>query len=152
MNHLFFHPVKQTDLNNILEIEKLSFPSPWNLSMFLEEISNPLSRSFAAKKRESAPIILGYIFYQVVAFEMHILNLAVHPGFREKGIGSILLLKSMEKEKNSNSVRYVFLEVRENNKPAIGLYKKFGFKRLGIRKNYYRKERENALILGRPLL
>ena len=152
MNRLCLTNAKIRDLGDILVIERESFPlSPWTYGMFLNEISNPLSRSLVAKETNSGPKILGYLFYQVVAFEMHILNLAVHPSFRLKGIGTTLLIKGIENEHQKGSARYVFLEVRENNEPAIRLYRKLGFKRLGLRKNYYRKENLNAIVMGRPI-
>jgi len=150
MNQCFLYPVKPYDIQDILKIEEKSFPSPWTVNMFLEELSNPLSRSFLAKRRDLEPTVLGYIFYQVVAFEMHILNIAVHPSYRSLGVGSTLLSSCLKKEK-LNSARYAFLEVRENNKAAIKLYQKLGFKRIGLRKNYYRKENTNALVMGRSL-
>lgn len=151
MNHLFLYPTKPPDIHDILEIEKSSFPSPWTVRMFLEELSNPLSRSFIAKRMDIGKDVLGYIFYQVVSFEMHILNIAVHPSYRDMGIGSILLTRSLERESHLGSARYAFLEVRENNKKAIQLYQKLGFKQVGVRKNYYVKEKINALVMGRPV-
>jgi ribosomal-protein-alanine N-acetyltransferase len=151
MKPIKLYPVKPPDLGDILIIERESFLSPWTYNMFLNEISNPLSRSFAAKEENPRTKILGYIFYQVVAFEMHILNIAVHPSFRSKGIGTTLFMESIKKENAEKNARYAFLEVRENNARAIRLYQKFGFKELGLRKNYYRKENANAIIMGRPI-
>ncbi len=151
MNHLSLDPATPQDMGDILIIEKESFSSPWTYAMFLEEISNPLSRSLVARERDLGEKALGYIFYQVVAFEMHILNLAVHPSFRSKGIGTALLNESIQRENTIGKARYAFLEVRENNEGAIRLYKRLGFKRLGLRKNYYRKENINAIIMGRPI-
>ena len=82
---------------------------------------------------------------------MHILNLAVHPSFRSIGIGTALLTESLQRENTLGTARYAFLEVRENNEGAIRLYQKLGFKKLGLRKNYYRKENINAIIMGRPI-
>jgi len=150
MNKYFLYPVKPNDIHYILQIEEKSFPSPWTVNMFLEELSSPLSRSFLAKRLDLEIPVLGYIFYQIVAFEMHILNIAVHPSYRSMGVGSTLLSSCIKKEK-LNSARYAFLEVRENNIRAIKLYQKLGFKQIGLRKNYYRKENTNALVMGRPL-
>jgi len=151
MNHLSLDPATPKDMGDILIIERESFSSPWTYTMFLEEISNPLSRSLVARRRDLGEKALGYIFYQVVAFEMHILNLAVHPSFRSIGIGTALLTESLQRENTLGTARYAFLEVRENNESAIRLYQKLGFKKLGLRKNYYRKENINAIIMGRPI-
>lgn len=151
MRKIIISPVNPVNIKDILEIEKKSFPSPWTASMFLEELSNPFSRSYFARWKDLQPTVLGYIFYQIVAFEIHILNIAVHPSFRNMGIGSTLLTNCLKKEKDSNSARYAILEVRENNVRAIDLYLKNGFKKVGLRKNYYRKEKTNAIIMGCPL-
>ena len=152
-NHykVLMKPANPLDLHEILEIERKSFPSPWTPRMFLEEFSNPISQSFVAKSKSIDRMILGYIFYQLVSLEMHVLNIAVHPFYRGKGIGFMLLSKSIEKESNSGLARYAFLEVRENNHIAIHLYKKLGFQIIGIEKNYYVKENMNALIMGRNI-
>ena len=151
MNTLIIEPAQPQDLGDILIIERESFFTPWSYGMFMNEISNPLSRSLIAKEHHSESKILGYLFYQVVAFEMHILNIAVHPSFRSKGIGTRLLTEGIKREHEKGSARYIFLEVRENNENAIKLYKKLGFKPLGLRKNYYRKEKTNAIVMGRPI-
>ncbi len=151
INQLFLSPAKIEDIPEIAEIEKVSFPSPWTLQMFIEELKNSLSHSFVARRMDLGSALLGYIFYQVVAFEMHILNIAVHPGYRDMGIGTMLLRKSLEKESRSGNARYAFLEVRENNPRAIRLYQKLSFKQIGIRKNYYQKEKVNAWVMGRPI-
>ncbi len=150
-NQLYLYVTKPEDIQQILQIEIQSFPSPWTRNMFLEELNNPLSQSFVAKRLDLDNAILGYIFYQVVAFEMHILNIAVHPSYRDMGIGTTLLQRSLEKESRRGFARYAFLEVRENNSGAIRLYEKLGFKQIGVRKNYYMKEKVNALIMGRPI-
>jgi len=150
-NRIYLHAVKPEDLEYIFEIEKRSFRVPWSLNMFRDEISNPLSRSIVAKRWNSGAEILGYLFYQVVSFEMHILNLAVHPSFRSRGIGTALLKEGFMVEREKGTARYAFLEVRENNKTAIRLYRKLGFKQLGLRKNYYSKEKVNAIVMGRPI-
>jgi len=151
MSRIKLFPIIPQDLGDILIIERESFITPWSYSMFLNEISNPLSRSFAAREGNPETKILGYLFYQIVAFEMHILNIAVHPSFRSGGIGTMLLTESIKEENTNKNARYAYLEVRENNAHAIRLYKKLGFKKLGLRKNYYRKENLNAIIMGRPI-
>jgi len=151
MNHIYLHIAKPKDLIEIIEIERSSFLSPWSERMFLEEMSNPHSRAWTAKRWDIGSTTIGYIFYQLAAFEMHILNLAVHPDFRNQGVGTFILSEVIKKERLLKSARYVYLEVRANNAAAIALYKKLGFKELGVRKNYYQKEKTDAIIMGRPI-
>jgi len=145
------HPVTTEDIPKILKIESISFHSPWTEGMFLEELTNPFSHAFLAKTRADGKVI-GYIFYQTAVQEMHILNLAVHPLHRSKGVGTLLLHHSLSQTRQSDLARFVYLEVRDNNFPAILLYRKFGFTPLGIRKNYYPKEHVDAIIMGRSLV
>ncbi len=147
---VFLCSVAAENIPEILRIESLSFPSPWTVGMFLEELVNPFSHAYLAKTRGGDEVI-GYIFYQTIVQEMHILNLAVHPSHRSGGVGTLLLRHSLNQAQQSGLARYAYLEVRDNNHPAILLYRKLGFTALGIRKNYYRKERVNAIIMGRSL-
>ena len=151
MRPYIVQPIHAHDIQEVLDIENKSFPSPWTRGMFLGELSNPLSRAFIARRWDLGIKVLGYLFYQVVAFEMHILNLAVHPSFRAMGIGKTLLTSSLEREKDNNAARYAFLEVRADNKNAIQMYSGIGFKQLGVRKKYYAREGGNALIMGKPI-
>jgi len=151
MNPYIIQPVCKHDIQEVLNIENKSFSSPWTRGMFLGELSNALSKAFIARRWDLDIKVLGYLFYQIVAFEMHILNLAVHPSFRSMGIGKTLLVSSLEREKDNKAARYAFLEVRDNNTIAIQMYTRVGFKQIGIRKKYYAREGCNALIMGKPI-
>ena len=109
------------------------------------ELSNPLSVWLVA---EENGVVRGYVGSQTVLDETDMMNIAVHPDFRRKGIAAALIseLVGQLKERGSHILR---LEVRESNAPAIALYESLGFAQLGLRKNYYRNPKENALILGK---
>ena len=109
------------------------------------ELENPLSLWLVAEQNGA---VLGYVGSQMVPPEADMMNIAVHPDCRRQGIAAALIeeLVSRLKERRSHILR---LEVRESNTPAIALYNSMGFTQLGIRKNYYRNPKENALILGK---
>jgi ribosomal-protein-alanine N-acetyltransferase len=133
------------DLDDIIEIEKLSFVSPWTKRLFEETLISPISTSFVMKKGAEA---LGYIVLYSVADEAHILNIAVHPHYRGKGCASSLIKHVLDCFEGKG-VHEFFLEVREGNMAAIKLYQRFGFEKIGKRKKYYSETNEDALVMCR---
>ncbi len=127
------------EIDDIMEIEIESFSSPWSRSIFLSEIEN--GNVFVA---EIGNKIVGYIVISsVIEGEVHIENIAVSKKWRRKGIGK----KLMEFALMSFPKAYFYLEVRPSNKPAISLYRKYGFSSVGLRKKYYGDE--DAIIMMR---
>ena len=94
--------------------------------------------------------VVGYIGSQTVLDESDMMNVAVHPDYRRRGIAEALVL-ALADELATHSSRSLALEVRESNAPAIALYEKLGFVQIGLRKNYYRNPKEDALILRKVL-
>lgn len=136
------------DVNAIREIEKLSYPVPWPRLQFMDELKNPFSYTLLAGPPPPAPWELwGYIIYWLVADEMHILNLAVHPAQRRRGIGRSLVQEAMTRARRVG-IQGVWLEVRPSNKAAQALYYSFGFKHIGTRQRYYNDTGEDALIMA----
>lgn len=131
------------DIDRILEIERRSFVSPWTRGMFRETISSPISTSFIV---ETNIHLLGYIMLYSLGGEAHILNLAVHPDHRRKGYASWLVGYTIDYCKNMGVYDF-FLEVRESNSNAQGLYRKYGFEFIGRRKRYYTETNEDALVM-----
>jgi ribosomal-protein-alanine N-acetyltransferase len=137
-----------TDVMAIWHIEKLSFPSPWSLLSFLTELRNPVSTTLVA-----APVsggrqqIWGYLIYWLVADEMHILNLAVHPDQRRRGLAKSLLAAGLDRAKEAGAA-CAWLEVRPSNLPAQNLYAAFGFRQVGVRPRYYSDTQEDALLFS----
>ena len=134
------------DLENIKEILISDFDDFWNYSTFKEELSNANSYYLVAKSDNE---ILGFAGIKTVLDEADIMNIVVKKSKRKLGIGSLLLKNIIELCKKLN-VSTLFLEVNEKNLPAISLYKKFGFKEIGFRKNYYKEN--NAIVMKKENL
>ncbi|MCD6118394.1 ribosomal protein S18-alanine N-acetyltransferase [bacterium] len=133
------------DLDEVLEIEEYSFPTPWERRMYENDILvNENSRFYVALTSESE--IAGYIGTWFILDECHIGTIAVKREYRRMGIGKKLLgyiaFKALEEK-----VLYIILEVRENNAAAITLYEDLGFKTVGRRKGYYRDTGEDAHLM-----
>lgn len=135
------------DLDRIMEIERASFPKPWTRPMFEGELRNPVSFSYTLKVfPEGKEEIGAYIIFWVVHGEAHILNIAVNPKFRGKGVAARLLSLMLDVMKR-NMVYEVFLEVRVSNAAARALYARFGFREAFVRKNYYGDEDAIVMVL-----
>jgi len=139
--------MEEEDIPFVYEIERLSFPNPWHESTFLGEIQNqPISFPFVIVHSQQKKVI-GYIILWHIRDEVQINNIAIHPDFRRKGIGEAVMRKVLDQMAREKA-KFVFLEVRPSNIAAFSLYRKLGFKVLGIRKDYYTHPREDALLLG----
>ena len=136
------------DLDEVLEIEQASFPRPWTRGMFESELRNPVSFSYTLKVRpqDGKEEIGGYVVLWVVHGEAHILNIAVNPKYRGRGIATRLMQLMLELMKR-NLVYEVFLEVRVSNTAARDLYKRFGFRESFVRKKYYGDEDAIVMVL-----
>jgi len=139
--------MSESDLPQVLEIEHVSFTTPWDISSFKYELGHKNTILKVAVFNEQ---VVGYVCIRTILDVTHILNLAVLPKFRRLGIGSMLLRNALEELKESKSdIRLITLEVRESNIAAIKLYEKFGFKVRGKRIGYYQKPHEDAVIMER---
>ena len=136
-------PMNESHVAQVAALEKLCFSDPWSEKSVASELKNPLSYWLVALEGET---VAGYVGSQTVIDETDMMNIAVHPDFRRQGIAEMLVeqLVAGLKEKGSHCLT---LEVRQSNEPANRLYEKLGFAQIGLRKNYYRNPRENALIL-----
>ncbi|NYE56591.1 ribosomal protein S18-alanine N-acetyltransferase [Carboxydothermus ferrireducens] len=136
------------DLPQVLDIEKLSYTNPWSKASFMYEITeNPLATYLVAREGDK---VIGYGGIWIVLDEAHITTLAVHPAYRRNGVGKSLLNALLDVAKN-RKVRNIILEVRASNFPAQNLYQKFGFKPIGIRKKYYSRPEEDAIVMSLEL-
>lgn len=120
-------------VQEIAEIEKVSFKTPWSTQMIADELKNPLAHYFVIEKDAQVVAYMG--FYRILD-EAHITNIAVKPDEKRKGFGKKLLEFALN-DMVENGVSKVTLEVNEHNVPAINLYESFGFKLAGRRKKYY---------------
>ncbi len=148
MNDVVIRKASLKDASNMAELDRICFAQPWSRQAFEEEL-NDNSAAFYLVAEVSGTII-GYVGQWEIVGEGHITNVAVHPGYRNLGIGTKMLreLIGLSSEKG---IGCHTLEVRKSNEEAISLYKKFGFKIAGIRKEYYADNLEDALILWRGL-
>ncbi|MCS7202749.1 MAG: ribosomal protein S18-alanine N-acetyltransferase [Dictyoglomus sp.] len=137
----------EKDIDEVYEINRLSFSSPWSKESFEREIfSNKIANYFVAEKENK---IVGYIGFWQIFREAQITTIAVHPDFRGKGIGEALLDYVIDLCRK-NSIEAIVLEVRVSNTIAQNLYLKKGFKKIGIRKWYYR-DGEDAMVMVKKL-
>jgi ribosomal-protein-alanine N-acetyltransferase len=143
--------MEEKDLASVLEIEHLSFPNPWHESTFRGEIQHrPISFPLVIV-HEMLGRVIGYIIFWSIGEDVQINNIAVHPDFRRLGIGE-RVLRHVIAEVQVRGARLITLEVRPSNTAAMTLYKKLGFRMMGIRKGYYTLPPEDAIVLGLHLI
>lgn len=127
----------------IAEIEKICFKDPWSERSIASELDNRLSLWLVAMDGDW---LAGYVGSQSVLGETDMMNIAVHPDYRRRGIAGQLVVRLVE-ELKARGNHSLMLEVRVSNEPARKLYEKLGFIQVGLRKNYYRNPKEDACIL-----
>ncbi len=137
--------MKKSDVDDVIKIEESAYGEHhWSKESFLNELSNDLARYYSAYDENGN--LVGYAGCWQILEEVHITNIAVSPEFRRQKIGESLLRQIID-DCYKNKAKYITLEVRVSNKAAIGLYEKYGFKSLGVRKGYYQNNNEDALIM-----
>ncbi|SJZ34315.1 ribosomal protein S18-alanine N-acetyltransferase [Selenihalanaerobacter shriftii] len=145
---LIIEPMQVADLDQVLEIEKESFSSPWSIAAFKKElIENQYAEYLVAKRKED---VLGYVGVWIILNEAHITTLAVESTYRRKGIARLMLSELFVKFANQGLDK-ITLEVRVSNHPGRELYKDYGFIEAGVRKNYYQDNKEDAVIMWKIL-
>ena len=135
------------DLEEVDEIEHRSYPTPWSRSMFTGELSKPTSiclGAFEADGEEGA--LVGYLIVSRYVDAWHVMNLAVDPDHRGRGVATMLLERLFEVTVDDARRGYT-LEVRVSNATAVALYERLGFTSRGLRRGYYTDNREDALIM-----
>jgi ribosomal-protein-alanine N-acetyltransferase len=138
-------PLGEDDLVEVVALEQEVYPLPWSRACFRNELSRPYSHLHGLRDTGSG-LLIGYICFWILYNEMHVLNLAVKPACRGQGLGRLLLDHALD-EARRQEVSLVSLEVRVSNDVAINLYRSLGFRRVGVRPNYYSPEREDALLM-----
>jgi ribosomal-protein-alanine N-acetyltransferase len=136
-------PASLSDVGALAALEQSCFSDPWSAVGIRETMQYETARSFVAQ--ESGRIV-GYVMARISGQEGEILDLAVVPEKRRRGIGRSLLA-TVREALQSGGVREMYLEVRESNRPAIELYRAQGFRPVGLRPRYYRNPPEDALVL-----
>ena len=128
-------------IKDVAVIEKACFSKPWDENTIAEELKNSFSHFYVAVENGSA---VGFIVLHVLTGEADIVRVGVLPQYRKRGIARAMLERSLEDAHGE-----VFLDVRESNAAAIALYRSFGFRDTGVRRDYYSEPTENALIMKR---
>lgn len=141
-------PMKPEDLEAVLQIEQISFPTPWSPQAFLTELKeNEYARYFCL---EADNRVIGYMGLWFILDEGHITNIAIDPAYRSKGWGRYFL-KTVMSTMKSKGMERMTLEVRVTNTPAQHLYEQLGFSKAGVRKGYYADNQEDAIIMWADL-
>ena len=136
-------PMTATDLEDVLQVEAVSYPRPWTRAHFLDEVGSPYA--FPLVARDSAGALCGYVCPTLLYDEAEIRNVAVAPACRGRGVGAILVNAVIDRCRDRNAAS-VWLEVRVSNMPARSLYRRAGFREAGRRPAYY-ENGEDALLM-----
>ena len=136
--------LEKDDIDEVDKIAQLAYGTHhWSKDAFYSELQNKLARYYVARLDNQ---VVGFAGFWSIIDEAHITTIAVSPEFKRKHIGETLL-KAILDECYEQKVKYLTLEVRESNIPAISMYEKYGFQSFGVRKGYYQDNNENALIM-----
>ena len=130
-------------VTQVAELEKICFHDPWSEKSIAGELDNLLSLWVVAVEDDR---VVGYVGSQTVCGESDMINIAVHPDYRRRGIARSLV-EYLVRELTNRGSECLTLEVRASNESAQALYEMLGFQQVGLRKKYYRNPREDALIL-----
>ncbi len=144
--HVRVVPMTGDHLNEVAELERICFSTPWSRNMLAEELENDCSAFLVAL--DDGDRVVGYAGIQVILDEGYIANIAVRPECRRNGIAQKLLRVFVDFAQ-AHQLAFLTLEVRASNTPAILLYGKNGFRSVGRRKNYYDFPKEDAIIMTR---
>ncbi len=141
-------PCERRDVTELLAIEEAQFPEPWTKGMLLDEISNTETRRYTVAVEDDR--IVGYLGVMFVLDELHVNTIGTLPGHEGRGIASSLLDDALADAK-ARGITRATLEVATSNERAQRLYYRYGFKPVGVRKNYYERTHEDALVLWAQL-
>ena len=145
MKKIQINRMTKDDVDGVFAIETIVNPHHhWSKESFYNELSNNLAHYYCATTENEK--LIGYVGCWHIFEEAHITTLSVHPDYRKQGVAQQLLFTVID-SCYKNKIKYITLEVRESNIPAISLYEKNGFKSIGTRKGYYQDNNEDALIM-----
>ena len=140
--------MRDEDLDIVWAIERRAYEYPWSRGIFIDCLRVP----YVCEILEAGDQVLGYAIMSLGGDEAHLLNFCLDESARGRGLGE-LMLEHLMRRATLEGVRVLYLEVRPSNARAIKLYRRAGFARIGVRRNYYRAAagREDALVLARSL-
>ena len=134
------------DLDEVLSIETSDPLTPWSKNMFVEEMRNPFAHCFVMKKEvESKQTVIGFICFRNVAEESELLNICVHPAYRQLGVGKKLMEFYVDFSRRRGNNTF-YLEVHSSNHSAIQLYQLFSYQSSGTRKQFYQGKFDALLM------
>lgn len=145
---LVIEQMRAADLDAVVEVERLASPSPWSAGLFLHELQLEFSRLVVAR---AGVVVLGYACWWEIGGEVHLLNIAVHPDHRRRGIGAALLRHLLDRGA-AGGATVAGLEVRAGNRAALALYERMGFYVVGHRRDYYGPGQHAVLMDCRLLM
>ena len=143
-SHARVREMRPDDVDAVVTIETGTFSSPWRRETFLELIDRPTAAVLVMEDGEKG--VVGYAVLWCILDQGELANLAIASHMRGRGLGRQLLARTLDVGRE-RGVQTVFLEVRESNAPALGLYHSFGFAAVGHRRGYYDHPKEDARIL-----
>jgi [ribosomal protein S18]-alanine N-acetyltransferase len=141
---VYLVPMRRRHLRSVLRIEAQVYPRPWSLSLFMSELALRSTRAYFVAR--VAGTVVGYAGLMLTGDDAHVTTIAVDPVWQRHKIGTRLMLL-LAREAVSRRAHNLTLEVRISNNPAQELYRQFGFRPAGIRKNYYVETNEDALVM-----
>lgn len=141
----------EADLDEVVEIEKLCFSTPWSRALFSEELNNEICHWFKIRPSAGGQRVAAYMGFWKAVDEAHITNLAVRPDHRRKGLARRLVSHLLDEAKRLGCLRAT-LEVRPSNEAAVKLYTSLGFEPVAFRPRYYLDNDEDALIMWKNSL
>ncbi|HHW07310.1 MAG TPA: ribosomal protein S18-alanine N-acetyltransferase [Clostridia bacterium] len=148
-DELMIVPMAEEHLDQVLAIEQVSFPTPWSRNSYLRELSdNQFAYYYVCLLGDK---VLGYMGMWLIIDEAHVTTIAVHPDYRGRALGRVLLEELMARAAALGADK-ITLEVRPSNHVAQRLYRRVGFVPAGIRKGYYTDTKEDAIIMWKHLL
>lgn len=137
-------PMRRRHLRSVLRIEAQVYPRPWSLPLFMSELNMRNSRSYFVARYQGS--VVGYCGMMFTGDDAHVTTIAVDPAHQRTKVGTRLLLNGA-REALERSCRHLTLEVRISNVVAQAMYRQFGFRAAGVRKNYYAESNEDALVM-----
>jgi [ribosomal protein S18]-alanine N-acetyltransferase len=148
---LAFRRMREADLGRIMEIERAAFSHPWSEELVRRELGHEFSTVLLATvPREGGEEVLGFAIVWLVHDELHVLNVAVAPEARRRGVARALLAE-VEARAAAEGAAMATLEVRRSNEPARALYRTLGYQEVGVRPRYYAEDGEDAILMDKDL-
>lgn len=138
-----------TDVDDVLAIDRLAFPTPAKRALYVHELTRNELAHYQCLLAQAT--LIGYSGYWLMGDEVHVSTIAVHPAWRRRGLGELLLLNMLDRA-YTQPATLVTLEVRRSNTTAQALYRKYKFDPVGERPRYYRDTGEDALLMTMPAL